>query len=220
MVGQFGVLPSLSVVTSGFTAELDQIESIFSRCKGMSQVSEYTISYSPSEDGCLVSLWDSWNRFVRRLFLTCASGGVEGLSGQSYFPATTRTEASALTHIASHRRGTKIRIVGGEPYWFDVAASADLGQVLGLSNSNTVVSALTASQIQLGPFLISNPLEDIRLCRNFVAHKNPGTLSEMIRVAGPGFQDLPNYLRSRRSGVELFSDWKEACRVIAMAACQ
>jgi hypothetical protein len=211
---------SLSDVVGQFIAEADQIESVFYASTGMNRVTEFTIPYAPAEDGCLVSLWDAWNRFVRRLCLTSCAGGVEGLSGTRYTPTTARSEANALTHIRGNSKGTKIRVVGGEPYWFDATAIADLTAVLGLSNANQIVGAITASHIQLGPFTIPNPLEDVRVCRNFIAHKGDGTLTQVRAVAGAAFTDLCQHVRSKRYGVELFSDWKESCRSIAIAAAQ
>ena len=213
-------LPSLGEVVDRFTAEADQIESVFYSSMGMSRVTEFTIPYAPAEDGCLVSLWDSWNRFVRQLCLVSCAGGVEGLSGVNYAPAISLSESAALSHIQLNSKGTKIRGVGGEPYWYDVTAIADLTAVLGLSNASQIVGAITASQIQLGPFTIPNPIEEIRICRNFVAHKGNGTLTQVRTIAGMGFTDLCRHVRTKRYGVDLFSDWKEGCRAIAVAAAQ
>ena len=212
--------PSLNGVVQSLTHELDQIESVFYATTGMNTVGEYVIRYSPAEDGCLVSLWDAWNRFIRRLLLACSAGGVEGLSGAAYVPVVARNETAALAHISANVKATKIRIVQGEPYWFDVTAIADFTSVLGLTNAAVIDSAIMASSVQLGPFTVRNPLEEIRLCRNFVAHKNDGTLSQMAAYIGAGFTDLCTHVRSKAFGVERFSDWKEACRTIAIAASQ
>ncbi len=215
-----GGVPSLRIAVDQFTAETDQIESAFYQSTGMNRVTEFAIPYAPAEDGCLVSLWDAWNRFVRRFCLMSCASAVEGLSGTRYAPVTARSEIDALNHIRANSKGTRIRIVAGEPYWFDATAIADLAKILGLPNARELVGAVTASQVQLGPFLIPNPLDEIRVCRNFVAHKGAGTLSQVRTAAGPGFTDLCAHVRSKRHGVELFSDWKEGCRAIAMAAAQ
>jgi hypothetical protein len=126
----------------------------------------------------------------------------------------------ALNQIRSNARGTKINLFAGEPKWFDVLALSDLTVVLGLANSVQIVSAITASSIQLGPFIIANPIEEIRRCRNFVAHKGDGTLAQVRAHVGAGFTDLCHHVRSKQYGVDLFSDWKEGCGAIAIAAAQ
>lgn len=213
-------LPSLATPVAGLTAELDQIESVFYASTGSNRVTEYKVAYRPAEDGCLVSLFDAWNRFLRLLLLTSASGPVEGLSGQTYTPRTPRTEPQALAHINANRRGTNIKTTNGEPKWYDLRATADLCTVLQLGNGPQIISAVTASHIQLGPFVVPSPLDEIRECRNFVAHKGDGTLGAARAAAGVHFADLIAHVRSKRSGVELFSDWKESCRTIALAAAQ
>ncbi|HVD03620.1 MAG TPA: hypothetical protein VNF75_05740 [Candidatus Dormibacteraeota bacterium] len=70
----------------------------------------------------------------------------------------------------------------------------------------------------LGVFQIRNPLDSIRLCRNFIAHKCEGTFGELNGTAATGLQDLREYLRAKRDGVELFSEWKDGCLAIANAA--
>src|SRR5207248_1665955 len=99
-------------------------------------------------------------------------------------------------------------------------AIADLTSILGLANESQIVAAVTAYQVQLGGFTIPNPLEEIRCCRNFVAHKGPLTLADVVSHAGPAFSDMRRHMRSKRHGVELFSDWKEGCLAIAAAASQ
>ena len=212
--------PSLSAPLASLTAELDQIESVFYAVGGSNRVTEYRVEYRPAEDGCLVSLFDAWNRFLRALMLGCAAGTVEGLSGALYSPVTAMAEPAAIAHINANRSGTQIRTVKGEPYWYDLRATADLCSVLGLANAGQIVGAVTASHIQLGPFLIPSPLEEIRLCRNFVAHKGASTFAAAQTAAGVAFADLISHLRSKRSGVELFSDWKESCRAVAITAAQ
>jgi len=211
---------SLSLVVNTLRHELDQIESAFASSISSNTVDQYKISYAPAEVGCLVSLWDAWNRFVRSLLLLSSAGTVEGLSGTIHNPSIARSEIGAITHITSHRRGTNISVTRGEIAWYKVAAIGDLVSLLGLSNQMEIVSAVTSSNVRLGVSTIPNPLEEIRLCRNFVAHKCDVTLNDIVQYAPPALSDLRNYLRSKRHGVELFSDWKEGCLAIAEAAAQ
>lgn len=143
-----------------------------------------------------------------------------GLSGALYMPSQALTEAQALTHIAQNRKGTTIKITAGEPKWFDVRSLPDLTAVLGLSNDTVIVGAVTSYNVRLGPIVVNNPLEEIRQCRNFVAHKSSATLREAQQVAPSPFTDLIMHVRAKRSGVETFSEWKEGCLALAEAAAQ
>jgi hypothetical protein len=210
----------LSTVVDAFGDELDQIESIFASCRADSVVQTPKYTYRPTEDGCLVSLWDAWNRFMRQLLLTCSAGAVHGLSGVTYAPTTARDEGASLHHIRISRKGTHIKITAGEPHWSNTRVVADLTSVLGLSNATVIVGAVAAYQVQLGTFPVANPLEEIRLCRNFVAHKGSETLNNIASFAGDRAFDLCKHVRSKRYGIETFSEWKEACRAIAQGAAQ
>ncbi len=210
----------MAVVVDRFRDELDEVESIFSSCHGGSAVRSYRIPYMPTEDGCLVSLWDAWNRFLRALCLTSCRGPTQGLSGTIYFPTAAMTEAQAYARIINSKKGRSYSLTAGEPKWYNAAGLPDLTAVLGLANDTVIVGAVTASTLQLGPISIENPLEEIRLCRNFVAHKTDATLREAQVVAGSAFPDLMTHVRAKRSGVETFSEWKEACLALAEAAAQ
>jgi hypothetical protein len=211
---------ALADVTASLRDELDQLVSIFATCMGDRTVLTSGVPYVPTEDGCLVSLWDAWNRFVRNLLLTCSAGPVLGLSGTVHAPSVPMSPAKALAHIVANKNKTNIKVIAGEPKWFDVRAIADLTQVLGLANGITIVSAITSSTIQLGSFSVANPLEEIRVCRNFIAHKCDGALAEVMNLAGTGFVDMSSHVRGRRFGVEVYSEWSDACVALAEAAAQ
>lgn len=210
----------LAVVVDRLRNELDEIESIFASCLGGNAVRAYRTPYMPTEDGCLVSLWDAWNRFLRALCLTSCRGATEGLSGSTYTPTAALTEAQALAHILASRRGNNYTVTAGEPRWYDARGLPDLTAALGLANDTVIVGAVTASHLQLGPIRVSNPLEEIRFCRNYIAHKTAVTLRSAQAVAGTTFPDLITHVRAKRSGVETFSEWKEACLAVAEAAAQ
>jgi hypothetical protein len=211
---------ALGPVVDRFRNELDQVESIFYAAGRLSTVDQYQVIYAPAEDGCLVSLWDAWNRFMRDLLLTSASGAVQGLSGTIYTPSVARTPTVAVAHIVSNSKGTLIKSVRGEPQWYSVTAASDFVRLLALSNAAAIVAAVTASSIQFGAFSIPNPLEEIRRCRNFVAHKCEVTLGDVLAYAPAGLTNLQDHVHARRYGVDLFSDWKEGCLAIAEAAAQ
>jgi hypothetical protein len=213
--------PAANIVDA-FGNELDEIELSFASYLGHAAVSGFSMPYVPSEDGCLVSIWDAWNRFLRSLVLNAAGGAVPGLSGRTYIPVNSRSEAQAISHLRANQRGKAYRLIGGEPKWFDLRALDDIMQTLELERDNvdTVMSALGASTVVLGPVSIKNPLEEIRICRNFVAHKCPSTLGDVGRYLSSPLMSLSTHLRQYRSGVETFSEWKESMLALAAASAQ
>lgn len=212
--------PALVAVVDHLRDELSEIESIFAGCIGDRSVARYRVPYVPSEDGCLIALYDAWVRFMRELLLTSCSGPVLGLAGHTHIPATARNSQTAIDHLRRNRRGTKISFLGGEPKWADAAAVSDLTTVLGLANGGTIVSAVTASAVTLGVTTVPNPLEQIRACRNYVSHKGPTAMAQ-VRVAIAGqFSDMTSVLRRRHLGVEIFSEWIESCLALAEVAAQ
>lgn len=213
------VAPSLGDAVNSLTAELDQIEQVFYASRGLNRVTEYKIPYAPAEDGCLVALWDAWNRFIRKVLLQSCLGPVEGLSGTIYAPSTPMTEPVALNHIRMTRRANGIAMLSGEPKWFDPGSIAGITKVLGVANDQVIVLAITASSVTLGPSTIPNPIAEIRTCRNFVAHKGDRSLADVQQYSS-SFADMRSHMRTKRYGVELFSDWKEGCLAIGAAAAQ
>lgn len=203
-----------------FVAELDQVESIFYTCRGARTVSGYTLPYVPTEEGCLFAVWDAWTRFLRGLLISCCSGVAVGLGGSVYRAPLPMTERELLAYLIANRRGRTFGIINGEPKWNSSAAVADIAAALNLPNQNTLVSAITASSVSLGPIVVVSPLEEIRLARNFAAHKNPSTLADIAAFSQNGFPSLTAHLRGLRSGVEAFSVWKECLIALAEAAAQ
>ena len=207
-------------VVDAFVAEVREIESIFSQYRGHRTVLGVGYTYVPLEDGCLVSLWDAWSRFLRRLVLTSAAGTTIGLSGTAYVPPVARSEGQALGDLTSNRRGNNFGIINGEPKWFGAVQLPNIVSFLGIPNRNVIIGAISASSVTLGPISVANPLDEIRVCRNFIAHKAPPTLLDIQRYTIGPYTDLSAHLRQLRSGVEAFSEWCECLEALAGAACQ
>lgn len=209
---------TLADVMDDFVRELDEIESVFTNHKGARTVVGFQFAYTPAEDGCLISLWDSWTRFVRSIVIYSASRPVTGLSGNTYVPTNNRNESQVLADLIANRSGNNFRINNGEPAWADPNCLADIVNFLGLQNGYIIVNAVGASTVHLGPIAVANPLKEIRLCRNFVAHKSQPTLNDVLAFARSPFVDLSTHLRERRSGIEAFSEWKDCLAALASSA--
>jgi hypothetical protein len=210
---------SLSETTDRFTAELDQIESMFYKCRGHSSVEGY-VNYIPTEEGCLFALWDAWSRFLRSLVVTVSAGPTESLAGVTYAPVAVRTEADVLAYLFANKRGQNYRFVNMEPNWHDERAISDIVTVLALPNASTIIGAVTTTSVILGPIVVPSPITEIRTARNFGAHKNWKTLTDITAYGGGSFSNLSDHMRKRRSGVEAFSEWKESLEAIAASAAQ
>lgn len=211
---------ALSDVVDVFTAEMDEIESIFVACKGARTVQGFRLPYVPFEDGCLVSMWDAWTRFLRSLVIAGAAGDSMGLSGTLHLQPNPRTEAEVLAYLQANRRGHNFKMIGEEPKWNDVTCLSDIATTLTLANQQAIVGAIGSTVITLGPIAVTNPLEEVRLCRNFVAHKSEQTLRDAAAYSRGQFVDLSTHLRALRSGIETFREWKDCMLAIANAAAQ
>lgn len=212
--------PGLSVVVDDFVSELDEIESVFASYKGHRTVKGVGFEYVPGEDGCLVSVWDAWTRFLRRLVIESARGPVIGLSGTVHTASTARSEAQVLADLSAKRRGNNFGIINGEPKWNDPVRLTSICSFLGLSNELTIINAVTSSFVTLGPVTVANPLEEVRICRNYVAHKAAPTLRDVVHFARGAYVDLSGHLRQHRSGVEAFSEWRDCFAALAAASAQ
>lgn len=212
--------PTLKHVTDRFDAEVAQLESIFARCRGDRTVTGYRLPYIPTEEGCLFGLWDAWNRCMRELAISSCQPAVMGLSGVIYAHPAPLSEAQVLAHLFANRRGRNFRIINNEPRWYDPACLADIANSLQLPNERQIVSAVTATSVSLGGFIVPVPLEEIRTARNFAAHKNPSTQQDLAAYSSRAFAGLSDHMRALRSGVESFSEWAQSLTSIASVAAQ
>jgi hypothetical protein len=211
---------SLSAVLNTFVTELAEIEAVFAFCKGHPTVTGFKFRYTPTEDGCLVSMWDAWTRFLRNVVMTSAAGPILGSRGLLYSIATPRSEIEVLSYLQLNNSRNVFGFTNGEPKWNSVLTLDSIVQALGLPNASRIISAIGSSSISLPPVIVSNPLEEIRICRNFVAHKASPTLRGVVSFAKEPFVDLSSHLRELRYGVETFSEWKECLVVLAEAVTQ
>jgi hypothetical protein len=208
-------------VVDEFRSELDEIESIYYSCRSHSTVASSTIpSYKPTEEGCLFALWDSWTRYLRSLVVVSASASFLSLGGTTHSNPTPRSESQLLLDLNANKRGRNFGIINDEPKWNDPTKLADIANYLGIPNQTQILSAVTATSLSLGPIVITSPLEEMRIARNYAAHKNPKTQQDLAAFSRVTFTSLPDHLQQRRSGVETFSEWKESLLALGEAAAQ
>lgn len=213
-------------VAEEFEREVDRIQEWFLCGSTAAVVRHSPFPYAPLADGCLVGLWDAWNRFVRQLILTCACGAAEGAGGAVYQPSVRRSEAEALQHLEAEKQagGKSYQLAfgkSGEPKWYIVKDCFEIAATLDLENGSTVGAALTASQVYLtNDIVISNPRADLGALRNYVAHKSDRNFANVAKVLPvSAHPDLDSFLRSRtEGGSQVFCDWADALVALGQAA--
>ncbi|MEU1718443.1 hypothetical protein [Nocardiopsis dassonvillei] len=214
----------LSDCVSEFKSEINQIESLFLSGENPTKVLAFQVPYSPLIDGCIVSLWDAWNRYIRSLFLASCSGEVVGLSGTRYKPQKPLSEATALSILKkeSKKKGSSFRTIDGEPSWYKVQSLADIGNALGITNNNVILASISSSSVEIeSGQSIPNPLEEIRNIRNFIAHKNSNTLSRAQKYMTPGTIEVSIHCHQKTfGGIARFSSWVDTMDSIAEAAAE
>jgi hypothetical protein len=119
-----------------------------------------------------IALSDAWNRFARDLILASAIGGAVTLGGVR-LPKTSLQITNRRLALARVRQFFGKPQPWWEPRWFDPADAGNAATALAIPNSVRVTGAFTAS---------TNPIEDVRWVRNFVAHRGPGTAPRCVAV--------------------------------------
>jgi hypothetical protein len=207
----------LTDISAALLKEIREIEVSFLGGKGAVCVIAHPASYDPHGDGCVVSLWDAWNRFVRRLVLTNSAGSCIGISGITYTPTVSRNPAQTLQTII----GSPIKTSYGEPNWQHVPTISAVSSLLGLQNSSNIIGAIASSTITTIPgATMANPLEEIRVIRNYIAHKSQRNLQLARSYMTNPVSDVNGHLWQKTTGgIERFTAWTDGVAAIAEAAC-
>jgi hypothetical protein len=201
-----------------FELEVNQIVASFSACSGHPAAQGFGMEYFPGEEGCLIALWDAWGRFLRGLVCSSCSKAAQGTGGTTYYAPNPRSESEVLTLLRTRSPGQNFGTVNGEPKWQNAQCLADITAALGLPNAQDIIAAVSASDVVLGPFVVPSPLEQMRLARNFAAHKHSGTWTGLTAEIGHSISSLSDYMREPTRGVARFVEWKDCLVSIANAA--
>lgn len=125
----------------------------------------------------LVRLLDSWNIFVRDITLKSAIGTTESRSSRIYHPhvRNLKKQEEIYLHIVNNWRsvsGQNKPSKHFEPTWFDTAHFDYATKILNITNTNMVLAILDPS----------NPIDDVRFVRNFVAHRGKKSAERLNTV--------------------------------------
>jgi len=209
----------VSVATS-FQDEVKDIKTAFIGGSPSPLVQCSIMHYQPLDDGCVVSLWDLWNRYLRDLYLTSASGPVRSVLGTNYSPSVNLTEAQALAALRNASQiGIPVKIYHGEPKWFIETASGDISRALGLANAAPIRDALAQANVSIGSAItLGNPVEPLHKLRNYIAHKSLTHRRSISTTLGSS-SDISAYLRTPTlGGSTQFEDWCDALVSLAWDA--
>ena len=210
----------LNDVVLDLKGEVEGIRQHFARVPSGVRVPNRLMEYIPTSDGCVVSLWDAWTRFMRKLVLTCASSTVTGLNGNNWMPAKERDEEAALKHLkCAQSKGAVFNLSYGEPIWNSARDIEHVANALGLQNS-TNFAATGSSMVTLALGLsVPNPISEIRDVRNYIAHKTPRNKATVLNhCAFTRTTSIEDHLRSTSmGGATHFDDWIDGLMGIAEA---
>lgn len=164
---------------------------------------------------CIVQLLDVWNRFVRDVILVSATGRAVDRHGKSVSagpPGGLRGDAAVAFLRVNWPKSKKP--AHWEPSWFDVSQSNAALDLLLPSNAQDLKTALGST---------TNPVEELRMLRNFCAHRGPisaGRLHLQTRHWGPTNWNQPHDMVVARGPAGLpsiFEDWCGAFRLVGSA---
>jgi hypothetical protein len=166
----------------------------------------------------LVALQDAWSRFVRDLIIRSTLGNATTSSGTviraGKHGVLRQRDALSLLRRQWSKGGMP---TWWEPYWFRVDAATTAITILAPENGADVVAAIGSS---------ANPIDDLRVVRNFAVHRLPSTAAQAdaVRVANrsaPWRQPCDIIAAAARGGSPgelLFDAWCRRLRVVAAAA--
>lgn len=161
-----------------------------------------------SREWCAVLLHSEWSNFCRQVIL--ASAALEPEAGGAVLPRVhqLRSVEDAGVWVV---RGLGLR---HEPNWGTAFEAVRAASALGIANLSQVSGALGAT---------NSPANDLRILRNFIAHRNRGTALQFRTVwdahGGTGPMRADVFLaRTDAAGTALFALWVERLRLTAVAA--
>ena len=163
-----------------------------------------------NREWCVVYVYDAWARFCRSLILESAYAAPTTISG-ALVSAVVPSESAALSVVRKgFGRGGSI----WEPQWASPGDAIQAAMFLGVANRGQVSASLGASP---------NPAEDIRLVRNFIAHRNRRTALDLralrSRLRTPAGHEVDSLLVMPSLPYQsVFERWVRELTAVATAA--
>lgn len=163
---------------------------------------------------CVIRLHDEWARYCRAVVLASASGKASTLRGVAIprSPLVARGQSALAALRSTNARWLRINI--WEPKWHEPSRAIDAAARLRISNYADFSAGLGATSV--AP-------EELRVVRNYLAHRHRTTADELVNVkrrvgiprsARP--EEIPRWIRS--NGSVLVSEWSEELLRLARQA--
>ncbi len=198
-------------LAANFKIRTDSILRVFHAPPEIPNSTQCSDAHIVARDGALIRLQDDWGRFCRDLILISAVGGCSTVAGIA-LPNRAASPRDALTILRSSFSG-RAKPPDWEPKWFIANQALDAARRLRVGNLAAVSGALGSTP---------SPLEEIRVLRNFVAHRSERAAIEARRYSGLNhLKGLHAYLQSLQSGgSSLLETWVRQLQVMAESAVQ
>lgn len=201
---------ALAAVFQEFSDEIEDIRECFHQDSSPKLVRNSMMEYRPVSDGCIISLWDAWSRFMRNLILTSASGPVVGRGGTQWSPAIVRSEAAVLSFLRARKQsGAAYQLYRGEPIWHSVSDTWHIADALQLQNAS-ILAAVGAGAIDVAPGMtVPSPVPEVRHFRNYIAHKTNSNKAVVLNYcSATASSSMEAHLRATTTGGSTpFDDW-------------
>lgn len=194
-----------------FSAELDDLLETFEGCPPLSGRDAARLGgHRVAREGAVLQCLDAWGRFVRASVLVSAWEPGPGTRRRSH--------GEALAELARNKNRIQ-HFSHGEPSWHLQGSAIDAIHVLGLRAAAQMVSAIGASTVTSPVGEMANPLSELHVVRNYVAHRGPfAGQSCYAIVRQSGARSVLEWLDAPLAGVPRFRVLVENVRTLAQAS--
>ncbi len=158
----------------------------------------------------VIRMHDAWSRFCRDLVITSAVGNTQTLGGVTIPKSPViNSRADVIPALLAKYKKRKY-----EPNWYDAVECLGAAQRLAITNLSTVSAAIGAA---------NSPAEEIRIVRNFYAHRKHGSAQNALATglfsarSWPVVFDLVNY---KIAGETVIESWVRGLTSVAVTASQ
>ena len=168
-------------------------------------------------DMCVMRLHDAWARFCREVVVFSAYAEPLTANGTKLprVPGITKRSQVIPFLISTYRKRTQ------EPSWYLAQDCIDAARRLQIANYSAISGGIGLSF----PNLHSPPNDQLRVLRNFLAHRNPDTAKEANQI-GQSFNisrvENPSSLITLviPPGITIFAFWINSLRLMASLSIQ
>ena len=159
----------------------------------------------------VIRLYDAWARFSRNLIIQSAAGKTTSASGRLLIRAKyIKNISDVVPYLISTYKKKKY-----EPSWAVPSECIDAVNRLNIQNKSTIINAFGST---------NSPIEEIRLVRNFFAHRGEFSANSIRQSAwwqrNIDLDAMGLLYRQTYGGVSVFQRWIGKLEIVAMAAIQ